>query len=92
LLAAIINQWLTLGAIEDEIGRQRQKMHDQYAAIESRFTDIFSSLNMRVWWHRAILVGTTFIALFGLVLAHIAYWALTQVSPLTCAIGLLASK
>lgn len=92
LAAAIINQWLTLGAIEDEIGRQRRKMHEQYAAIESRFTDIFSSLNVRVWWHRAILVGTTSIALLGLVLAHIAYSALTQVSPLTCAIGLLTSN
>lgn len=92
LAAAIINQWLTLGAIEDEIRRQQRKMHEQYAAIESRFTDIFSSLNVRLCWHRAILVGVAVIALFGLVLAHIAYGALTKVSPLTCAIGLFTSK
>lgn len=63
LLAAIINQWLTLGTIEEEIGRQRRKMHEQYAAIEGRFTDLFSSLNVRVWWHRMMLVGIIFIAL-----------------------------
>lgn len=92
LLAAIINQWLTLGAIEDEIGRQQRKMHEEYAAIESRFVDIFSSLDVRVWWHRTILMGTAAIGLLGLVLAHIAYGALTKISPLTCAISLLTGK
>lgn len=89
LLAAIINQWLTLGAIEDDVRRQMKKIHEQHSSIEKNFEYMFSSIMTRIIWHRVILTSISVISVVGLVLAHVVYSVLTQASPLTCFINVL---
>lgn len=89
LLAAIVNQWLTLGTIEDDVRRQQKNVREQHSSIEKNFEYMFSSIRMRLTWHRAILTSISVISVVGLVLAHVVYSALTQASPLTCFINVL---
>lgn len=73
LLIAIINQWLTLGVIGLEIGRQKEKMQKDYAEIATKFTDIYQSLGHRICWHQIGLIVVLTIATMGALFATFAF-------------------
>jgi len=87
LLIAIVNQWLTLDAIKQEIDRQQVKMAGDYAAISGRFADIFASLGSRIWWHRAGLLLIVAIAVAGAIFATIAFNRLVRAEVSNCISG-----
>ncbi|MEN5081010.1 hypothetical protein ABE438_00860 [Bosea sp. TWI1241] len=84
LLLAIVNQWLTLTALKDEIDRQKRKLVSDYAAISDKFTPIFSGLAGRIVWHRIGLFVVAIVATLGVAFATFAYLRLTGVDPLKC--------
>lgn len=83
LLIAIVNQWVTLGAIDEDIRAQRSRLERDYAAITTQFLSIFTSLTSRVRWHRGALIGIVIVAVAGALFATYAYARLTT-APLAC--------
>ncbi|GAN82154.1 hypothetical protein [Acidocella aminolytica] len=86
LIIAIINQWVTLGAIDDDIKSQRQRLEKDYAAISSQFISIYRGLANRVSWHRKALIGIGAIAVVGAFFATFAFSQLNT-APFSCFIG-----
>jgi len=84
LLVAIINQWLTLTSIGDEIARQKGKLANDYAAISDQFTDVLSGLSGRISWHRYVLIGLGIIAFMGAIFATAAFHRLDGVDMRVC--------
>ncbi|MCG7357647.1 hypothetical protein MHL39_13480 [Roseomonas mucosa] len=84
LVVALVNQWLTLGVINDEVTRQKKKLKGDYATISQQFTGIFQTLRNRIWWHRFGLAVVGIIALLGAAFATIAFNRLVSVSPVAC--------
>jgi hypothetical protein len=84
LFIAIVNQWLTLGVIGGEIGRQKDKMRKDYAEIAGEFSDIFRSLGRRIWWHRFGLFLILAIATGGATFASYAFRYLVQANFSSC--------
>jgi hypothetical protein len=78
LLLAIANQWLTLGAINAEIDRQKKKVAKDFEAASALFKDVFDQLSTRTKVYRGafILVGV-----IGLAGALFATWAFSHVAP-----------
>lgn len=83
LLIAIVNQWVTLGAINDDIKAQQKRLESDYAAISAQFVSIFTSLTKRVAWHRGALILIATIAGVGALFASYAFAKVTD-SPMTC--------
>jgi hypothetical protein len=81
---AIINQWITLDSIALEIGRQKTKLKDDYAAIGDRFTEIFNALDTRIFWHRIVLGGIAFVAALGAASTTLAFNQFVEVEALSC--------
>jgi hypothetical protein len=86
LIIAIINQWVTLGAIDEDIKAQRQRLEKDYAAISSQFVSIFQGLVNRVSWHRKALGAIGTIAVIGAFFATFAFSQLNT-APFSCLIG-----
>jgi hypothetical protein len=84
LFIAIVNQWLTLSVIGQEIGRQKKKMKMDYAEIAGEFTDIFRSLGCRIWWHRFGLFLVLVIATGGAMFASYAFRYLVATNFSSC--------
>lgn len=83
LLIAIVNQWVTLSAIDEDIGGQKKRLERDYSAISAQFLTIFESLTRRVRWHRMALIGIGIVAAAGALFATYAYSHLTK-APLAC--------
>jgi len=83
LVIAIINQWVTLSAIDDDIEAQRRRLEKDYAAIGTQFAKIFQGLAARVRWHRGALIGVGVIAIIGALFATYAYGKLNT-APSSC--------
>lgn len=86
LLIAIINQWVTLEAVDEDIKAQQQRLENDYAAISSQFVPMFQGLTNRVRWHRKALIGIAAIAVVGAFFATFAFSHLNA-APLTCLTG-----
>lgn len=84
LLVAIVNQWVTLGAIADDIAGQQIRLARDYAPISGQFTAVFKGLRTRIDWHRGALIGVGLIALIGGVFATYAYSRLTTTPLAVC--------
>jgi hypothetical protein len=87
LLFSIINQWLTLCAIRDDVNRQKNKLVSDFTAISSQFVDIFDGLNRRILWHLGGLIVIGIIAVAGAVFATVAFNHLNKVSLIHCVAG-----
>ena len=83
LLIAIMNQWVTLGPIAEEIKSQQSRMVKDYAAISAQFVTTFRSLTNRVCGHHAALITVGMIAILGAFFATYVYFRLTT-APLAC--------
>jgi hypothetical protein len=83
LLIAIVNQWATLSAIDEDIRAQKSRLKRDYAAISAQFLTIFKSLTTRIGWHRGALIGVGLVAVAGALFATYAYAQLTN-APLAC--------
>jgi hypothetical protein len=81
---AIINQWLTLNAIGEDVAGQRRRLTTDYAAIGERFSDVFKTLDSRIRWHYGVLLVVVIIAVFGASFATAAYVRLTETSNGAC--------
>jgi len=91
LLIAIVNQWLTLSSVSDEIERQRERLTAEYAAISDQFLDIFAGLLRRIVWHRLVLFGIGGVAFVGAIFASIAFVHLTGADLRGCRTGSAAA-
>ena len=83
LLVAIVNQWMTLAAIGDDIRGQQKRLKNEYAAISEQFVSIFNGLVKRVNWHRSVIIVVSIIAIAGTLFASYAFTRLTA-EPMTC--------
>lgn len=83
LLIAIINQWVTLSVISDDIKDQKRRLESEYAAVSEQFTSIFNGLTKRVHWHYGALIGIAAIAVVSALFASYAFIRLTT-APMTC--------
>ncbi|MDR3525572.1 MAG: hypothetical protein P4L66_15890 [Acetobacteraceae bacterium] len=83
LLIAIVNQWVTLSAIDEDIKAQKRRLEKEYATIGAQFVTIFRSLTHRVCWHRVALIGVGAIAISSALFATYVYTRLTT-APLSC--------
>jgi len=90
LLIAIVNQWVTLGAINDDVEAQRSRLEKEYEAVGEQFVKIFTGLTRRVVWHRGALILIAAIAVVGALFASYAFVRLTA-SPMTCLSAMLPS-
>jgi hypothetical protein len=89
LIIAIVNQWVTLGAIDEDIKAQRQRLENDYAAISLQFVSIFNGLTNRVSWHRKVLIGIGAIAMVGAFFATFAFFQLNT-APFSCLTGTIS--
>lgn len=78
LAVAIVNQWLTLAAIGEDIDSQGERLNTDYAAISERFSGVFAGLKRRIRWHYAVLVFVAGIAIAGAIFATAAYFRVTE--------------
>lgn len=83
LLISVVNQWVTLSAIDEDIGAQKKRLERDYAAISAQFLTIFENLIGRIRWHRGALIGIGIVAAGGALFATYAYSRLTK-APLAC--------
>lgn len=83
LLIAITNQWVTLGAIEQDVKAQQERLKRDYEAISSEFVEVFQGLLNRILWHRVALAGIGLIAILGALFATYAYGKLNT-APAAC--------
>ncbi|MFG1225283.1 hypothetical protein [Xanthobacter wiegelii] len=81
---AIINQWVTLSSISQEIDGQKRRLNEDYAAIAIQFLDLFSRLDGRICWHRAALLGVGCVAIAGAAFATYVFVRITPVEIGTC--------
>ena len=84
LAIAIVNQWHTLSVLQTEIGRQQQRLADDYELVSGQFADQFEDLTGRIWWHRVALGGVAGAAALGALLATIAFLMLTARGSTAC--------
>lgn len=84
LAIAIVNQWHTLSVLQTEIGRQQQRLTDDYELVSGQFADQFEDLTGRIWWHRVALGGVAAAAALGVLLATIAFLMLTARGSTAC--------
>jgi hypothetical protein len=84
LAASIVNQWLTLNAISQEINRQKQRLEGDFAAISSKFMGIFTTLTNRIFWYRLLYIVVGAFGVGGASFATFAYRALTSVNLAGC--------
>ena len=84
LAIAIVNQWHTLSVLKTEIGRQQQRLVDDYELVSEQFADQFEDLTGRIWWHRVALGGVAGAAALGALLATIAFLMLTARGSTAC--------
>lgn len=84
LVIALGNQWVTLGAIKDEIQRQRTKIKGEYAELNENFGATFTALVDRAWWHQFGLVCVGLATIVAGIVAAIAYSWFTGVGLSAC--------
>jgi hypothetical protein len=87
LLIAIVNQWLTLSVIHDEIERQKKSLEKDYPTVGGDFVGTFNKLNARICWHKAGLSVIAAVGLMGAVVATCFYGEIAKMTPQPCAIA-----
>jgi hypothetical protein len=85
LLVAIINQWLTLSVIGDEIERQQTRLREEFAAVSDDFANTFTKLKGRITWHRWVLGIVALIGIAGGVVATYYKNSVSALPPIPCA-------
>lgn len=84
LVIAIINQWMTLNVIEDEIDQQQEALQRDFAKVSADFTAIFSKLKDRVWWHKSGLAVIVAVGVAGGGVAAYTNYRIAGLAPVPC--------
>lgn len=92
LVIAIVNQWLTLNVIKDEIGRQKKSLLANYPAVTEEFVGTFESLDSRIWWHHSGLVVIAAISVAGAIVATGFHNRIASMPPQPCATASAGGK
>ena len=87
LLIAIVNQWLTLSVINDEIERQKKSLEKDYPTVSGDFVGTFNKLNARICWHKVGLSVIAAVGLMGAVVATCFYGEIAKMTPQPCAVA-----
>jgi hypothetical protein len=85
LMVAIVNQYLTLKVIAEDVERQQRKLKNEYAALGDAITNAFDGLDGRIIYHKAALVIVGLVALAAAVVATISYLHLSARTAAYCA-------
>ncbi|WP_122039141.1 hypothetical protein [Asaia bogorensis] len=86
LLAACLNQWMTLNAISREIGEQRRKFDSEFKEIEDIFLYSFKKISCRIVWQRSILCLAIILSIVSAALTIGAYNFVTHLHAWSCII------
>lgn len=84
LLVAIINQWLTLNVIGDEIERQRSTLQRDFASVSADFVGTFTKLKRRIGVHKVGLGVVFAIGIVGGLTATFFDKRISTLTPLPC--------
>ncbi len=84
LVIAIVNQWVTLSAIAEDVATQQTRLTKDYAPISEQFTHVFNGLNRRIRWHHGALCAIAAVALIGAIFATCAYEILNSTPLSVC--------
>jgi len=84
LLVAVVNQWLTLDVVKDEIGQQRMALQRDFKKVSADFVGIFDRLKDRIWWHKAGLALVMALGVVGGGMATRFYTEIASLKPAPC--------
>lgn len=84
LVVAIVNQWLTLNVVKDEINQQQKALQRDFAKVSADFVGIFNRLKSRISWHHFGLAVVLVIGLAGGGVATDFYFRVTDLAPVPC--------
>lgn len=84
LSVAVYNQLLTLNTIEDDLGRQKEKLGRDYASIAAQFLPLYGKLGTRICAHRWLLRAIMIACWAGVILTWYIFNRLTTVQAWSC--------
>jgi hypothetical protein len=84
LIVAVVNQWLTLNVIKDEIDQQEKALQRDFSKVSADFVGIFKKLKSRIRWHHAGLAIVLVIGISGGGLATYFNHRLAGLTPVPC--------
>lgn len=84
LSIAGLNQWKTLTVISNEVGRQKNRLDDDFASVADQFTDVFDDLDARIHWHRGALITIGVVLSIGAIATTIAFLRLAPSGSAVC--------
>jgi len=84
LIVAIVNQWLTLNVIRDEVTKQQATLERDFQAASGDFVAIFTKLKDRIWWHHAGLATVFAIGILGGLVATAFDVRIASLTPTPC--------
>jgi len=84
LVIAIVNQWMTLNVIRDEIDQQQTALQRDYAMVSADFVGTFTKLKNRIWWHHFGLGAVFAIGLAGGLVATFFEVRIAAIPPTPC--------
>ncbi|MFK0382332.1 hypothetical protein [Agrobacterium sp. NPDC090273] len=87
LTVAIINQYLTLTVIEQDVSRQQTKLRNEFAALGDSITTAFDNLQWRITYHKIALVVIAVVAIGAACIATASYSYLNGKSVISCIAG-----
>jgi hypothetical protein len=87
LVAAIVNQWLTLDAISAEVARQESKIQNDFASAANLFTSVFEQIKTRASAYRIGFVAIGIVAAAGALFASISFNRLVDGDWWACVTG-----
>lgn len=84
LTVAIVNQYLTLKVIAEDVARQQSKLKNEYAALGGAITKAFDGLDGRIKYHKTALAIIGSVAVASALVATISYVHLSVKSVRYC--------
>jgi hypothetical protein len=84
LIVAILNQWMTLNVIGDEITKQQTTLERDFKTVSADFVATFTKLKDRIWWHHAGLAVVFAIGVLGGAVATFFDVRIASIMPTPC--------
>lgn len=88
---ALVNQWVTLGVIKDEIERQKKGLLTDFPKVSDDFVGMFTSLKRRIVAHHVGLAIVGVIGLGGALMATCFHYKIASMPPAPCAASLASN-